>query len=193
MMTISSEDTCIIECEGIDSCKNQAIYAMDGINQFLINTPQSIDNDTDLFCRYNFNESCIMGQNCGSICNQTFVEQTSGINIDEIQMVLGFNNNEDKNIRTCSESQDQPITECMIFVDATTTRAQCTKDIDCRVICIGLTCTAIIDGSSANTLYLETSIESNFETTGKRKHKYNSTHSIPNNLNNPYVCMKQIS
>ena len=44
-------------------------------------------------------------------------------------MALDLIINEDTNIRTCSESQDQSITECMIFVDTTTTMVQCTNDI----------------------------------------------------------------
>ena len=71
MMTTSSDDTCIMECQGIDSCNTPAIYTMDGMNQFVMSSTQSIDTDIELFCRYNFNESCIMGQNCDSICNQT--------------------------------------------------------------------------------------------------------------------------
>ena len=150
IMTTSTEHSCIMECAGINSCDSPTIYAMDGINQFdIISTGLgSIATEIDLFCGYNFNSQCIMDQDCASVCNQTFEETTSG----NTEMILGFNNNEDPTIRICSD--DQSYTECMIFVDSTTITAECTNDIICRVICMSLSCTTMINGASANTLFI---------------------------------------
>ena len=177
IMTTSTEDTCILECEGINSCDSPTIYAMDGINQFEILSP-NMDN-VDLFCGYTFNESCTMNEDCIAICNQTVMEETSGNG--DLQMILPWDNTEDPSVRACTISDDdsQSYTECMIFVDTTTTIAECTNGIKCKIVCLpGLSCgqdtRMTINGASANTLYLETSIDSNFISTGKHHKQINA-------------------